>query len=340
MQHKVVLIPGDGIGPEVAEATQGVIAASGADIDWVECHAGIAALEAGHEDVLPQETVDTITEIGVALKSPCTTPIGKSFVSVNVRLRKTLDLYGAVRPVRSMSGVKTRYEDVDLIVVRENTEGLYCGIENVITPGVVTSLKIVTEKASTRIARFAFQLAKNRGRKKVTAFHKANIMKKGDGLFIECARNVHDAEFPEIEYDEHIIDAACMRLVQEPSQYDILLCPNFYGDIVSDLCAGLIGGLGVSPGSNFGDKGAVFEAVHGSAPDIAGQNKANPLALIKSAVMMLRHMSDTTKDLSLDGCADKIRSAYDKAIADGEKTGDLGGKLGTREFADALIRRL
>ena len=340
MSHDVVLIPGDGIGPEVSEAVRRILAAAGADIRWYERQAGMAAVDSGADGVLPQTTIDAIREHGVALKGPCTTPIGRGFSSVNVALRKTLDLYGAVRPVRNIRGIDTRFQDVDIVVIRENTEGLYAGIENKITDGVVTSLKVVTREACLRIARFAFRYAETRGRKKVTAFHKANIMKLGDGLFLDCARKVHEEEFPQIGYEEHIIDAAFMRLVQDPTQYDVLLCENLYGDIVSDLCSGLVGGLGLTPGANFGEKHAVFEAVHGSAPDIAGHNVANPMALLASAVLMLRHLADTRDDAAIGECADRIRKAYNDALEAGETTRDLGGSLGTKEFADAIIARL
>lgn len=344
LEHGSVLIPGDGIGPEVTSAACRIIDAallnSGSSINWIECHAGVTALERGHADLLPQETIDAIQKVGVALKGPCTTPIGDGFSSVNVALRKTLDLYGAVRPVRSINGVKTRYEDVDLVVIRENTEGLYAGIENEITPGVVTSLKVATEKASYRIARFAFEYARSRGRQKITVFHKANIMKMSDGLFIRCSREVHESEFPDIEYEELIIDAACMRLVQDPTRFDMLLCENLYGDVVSDLCAGFVGGLGVTPGANFGEVNAVFEAVHGSAPDIAGKGIANPLAITMSGVMMLNHISVRSGDPAVKVAADRIKVAYNAALCEGDRTGDLGGDLGTEAFADALIRRL
>ena len=340
MSHDVVLIPGDGIGPEVSEATKRILGAAGADIHWITRRAGLAALDAGSDVVLPDETVDAIKKVGVALKGPCTTPIGGGFSSVNVALRKRLELYGAVRPVRSMRGVTTRFSDVDLVVIRENTEGLYAGIENLITQGVVTSLKVVTEEACLRISRFAFDYARRRNRRKVTAFHKANIMKLGDGLFLECARKVHESEFEDIAYEEHIIDAAFMRLVQDPSRYDVLLCENLYGDIVSDLCSGLVGGLGLTPGANFGADMAVFEAVHGSAPDIAGLNVANPMALLASAVLMLRHLSEVNEAPELMDVAESIRTAYNDALEAGEKTRDLGGTLGTTEFADAVIQRL
>jgi isocitrate dehydrogenase (NAD+) len=342
MSHTVVLIPGDGIGPEVADAVLRILKAAKADINWIEHHAGVAALERGATDVLPADTVNAILERGVALKGPCTTPIGGGFSSINVALRKKLNLYGAVRPVRSLKGVQTRYEDVDLVVVRENTEGLYSGIENIITPGVITSLKVATEDACRRIAKFAFHYAISRGRKKVTCFHKANIMKLTDGLFIRCAKEEHERGgfSSKVSYDELIIDAACMKIVQNPSQFDVILCENLYGDLISDLCAGLVGGLGVTPGANFGEKHAVFEAVHGSAPDIAGQNKANPLALLMSGVMMLRHLAATRNDANCTKIADRIRDAYNKALLDGQKTRDLGGTLGTREFAEAIIERL
>src|SRR5262245_25427084 len=341
MSHTVVLIPGDGIGPEVSDAVRIILDAAKAGIQWVERHAGLEALKRGGEDVLPVDTIKAILDLGVALKGPCTTPIGGGFSSINVALRKLLNLYGAVRPVRSLKGVPTRYEDVDLIVVRENTEGLYSGIENIITPGVITSLKVATEEACRRIARFAFHYAISRGRKKVTCFHKANIMKLTDGLFIRCAKEEHEKAFKsKVAYDEMIIDAACMKIVQNPAQFDVILCENLYGDLISDLCAGLVGGLGVTPGANFGEKHAVFEAVHGSAPDIAGQNKANPLALLMSAVMMLRHLHATRKEKSCESVANHIRDAYNACLVAGEKTRDLGGTLGTREFADAVIKRL
>src|SRR5690606_21313106 len=281
----VVLIPGDGIGPEVSRAVRGILEAAGAPVRFIERHAGEAALERGHDDVLPDETVAAIREHHLALKGPCTTPVGRGFSSVNVALRRKLHLYAAVRPVRSLPGVKTRYEDVDLIVVRENTEGLYSGIENLITDGVVVSMKVATRAACHRIAHWTFRYATRRRRRKISVFHKANIMKMSDGMLLDEARKVHERDYPNIEYQEVIIDAAHMKLVQDPSPFDIILCENLYGDIVSDLCAGLVGGLGVCPGANIGDEDAVFEAVHGSAPDIAGDDKANPLALLMSATM-------------------------------------------------------
>ena len=344
MQHQAVLIPGDGIGPEVTEAACMVLEAAGAEISWKRLHAGLAAIEAGSEEVLPAETMDAIREHHVALKGPCTTPIGEGFSSVNVALRKRMNLFGSVRPVRSIEGVQTRFSDapVDIVVVRENTEGLYAGIENVISDGVVTSLKVATRSACVRISRFAFEYALARSRSKITVFHKANIMKLTDGLFIKCARELYESEYArELTYEEVIIDAGCMRLVQSPEQFDLILCENLYGDVISDLCAGLVGGLGVTPGANFGDgDDAVFEAVHGSAPDIAGKDVANPLAIIMSAVMMLRHMTERTGDEGCTAAADRIRDAYNECLLAGEKTHDLGGDLGTRAFAEAVVARL
>ncbi len=338
MTATCVRIPGDGIGPEVCDAAVRILEAAGAAIEWEEHLAGVAALDAGKGDVLPEATLEAVRRHGVALKGPCTTPIGGGFSSVNVALRRGLDLYGAVRPARNLAGIETRFSDVDLVVIHENTEGLYSGIENTITKGVVTSLKVATLEASRRIARFALDYARARERKKVTVFHKANIMKLTDGLFLDCAREVFDGQ--EIEYEERIIDAGCMRLVQDPTQFDVLLCENLYGDVVSDLCAGLVGGLGVTPGANIGEHAAVFEAVHGSAPDIAGQDLANPLALVMSGVMLLNHLAEREGDAAYRECGARIRTAYDAALAAGEKTGDIGGSLGTRAFADAVIARL
>ncbi len=335
----IVVIPGDGIGPEVTQAVQRILEKAGASIEWIEHQAGLTALASG-ADVMPQETLDAIQHYGVALKGPCTTPVGKGFSSVNVQLRKKLNLYAAVRPVRSMPGVKTRFENVDLVIIRENTEGLYSGVENEVTPGVVMSMKVASEVACTRIARWAFRYATHRQRNKITVMHKANIMKLTDGLFIRCAQQIHKQEYPNIAYQETIIDAGCMRLVQDPSQFDMLLLENLYGDVVSDLCAGLIGGLGVVPGANIGDEHAVFEAVHGSAPDIAGKNVANPLALLMSAVMMLNYIADQHGDEGARAVATRIRTAYDQTLEDGCKTRDLGGELGTDAFADAVIDRL
>ena len=335
----IVVIPGDGIGPEVTTAVQRILEKAGAPIEWHTYQAGLTALAEGSE-VMPQETLDAIQHHGIALKGPCTTPVGKGFSSVNVQLRKRLNLYAAVRPVRSLPGVKTRFENVDLVIIRENTEGLYSGVENEVTPGVVMSMKVASEVACTRIARWAFRYATHRQRKKITVLHKANIMKLTDGLFIRLAQEIHKKEYPNIEYNELIIDAGCMRLVQDPSPFDMLLLENLYGDVVSDLCAGLIGGLGAVPGANIGDEHAVFEAVHGSAPDIAGKGVANPLALLMSAVMMLNYIADQQGDEGARTIATKIRTAYDQTLEDGCKTRDLGGELGTDAFADAVIERL
>jgi len=337
--YDVVLIAGDGIGPEITEAVKLILAAAGSGIRWVERKAGVAALADGL-DVLPEETLEAIRQHKVALKGPCTTPVGKGFTSVNVQLRKKLDLYAAVRPVRNLPGVVTLFENVDIVIIRENTEGLYSGVENEVTPGVVMSMKVATEVACRRIALFAFRYATQRRRRKISVFHKANIMKMTDGLFIRSAQEVHRVDYPNIEYEEMIIDAGCMKLVQKPAQFDILLLENLYGDVVSDLCAGLVGGLGVVPGANIGEREAVFEAVHGSAPDIAGKGVANPLALLMSAVMMLNHMSDTAGHENLKAVSEKIKNAYNRALAEGQKTRDLGGNLGTDQFAEEVIKRL
>ena len=339
MSHEVVLIPGDGIGPEVTAAVKRVLREAAAPVEWIERQAGIAALELGH-DLMPEETLEEIRRCRVALKGPCTTPVGGGFTSVNVQLRKKLNLYAAVRPVRNLQGISTRFDEVDLVIIRENTEGLYSGVENQVTDGVVMSMKVATELACTRIARWAFRYANRRGRRKVTVFHKANIMKVTDGLFLRCSRMIHEQEYPNIEYQEMIIDAGCMKLVQDPAQFDVLLLENLYGDVVSDLCAGLVGGLGVVPGANIGEELAVFEAVHGSAPDIAGKGVANPLALLMSAVMMLNHLADNCKDETCSVAAERIKSAYNQALADGKKTRDLGGDLSTDAFAEAVIQRL
>src|SRR3954470_21439988 len=333
-KHTIVLIPGDGIGPEVSDATRRVLEAAGLQVEWVELPAGQAALDQGHDNVLPQRTLAAIQAHKVALKGPVTTPVGKGFKSVNVQLRKALNLYAAVRPVINVPGVKTRFDNVDIVVVRENTEGLYSGIENEVVPGVVTSLKVASETACTRIARYAFRYATKRHRKKITVFHKANIMKLSDGLFLNCARRIHEDEYPNIDYEEVIIDAGCMKLVQDPAKLDVLLMENLYGDLVSDLCAGLVGGLGVVPGSNIGDEASVFEAVHGSAPDIAGKGVANPLAVIMSGVMMLNHIGEQAMGA-------RIRSAYDAVLSEGKTlTRDLGGSAGTNDFADGVIGKL
>lgn len=338
-QHDVVVIPGDGIGPEVTDAVQRILLAADAPVIWEEHLAGVTALET-HGKVLPPSTVDAILRTKIALKGPCTTPVGEGFTSVNVQLRKQLNLYAAVRPVRSLAGVKTRFENVDLIILRENTEGLYSGVENQLTDDVVMSMKVATETACTRMAHWAFRFATQRKRNKITVFHKANIMKLTDGLFLRCARQIHQTEYPNIDYNEVIIDAGCMKLVQDPSQFDVLLLENLYGDVVSDLCAGLVGGLGVVPGANFGEDEAVFEAVHGSAPDIAGKGIANPLALLMSAVMMLNHLAASRDDNRCLDAAERIKAAYNAALSDGQCTRDLGGDLGTFDFADVVIERL
>jgi isocitrate dehydrogenase (NAD+) len=335
-KHTIVMLPGDGIGPEVTSSARRVLDAAGFSVEWVVVPAGASALEQGFENVLPEKTVEAIRTHKIALKGPVTTPVGKGFKSVNVQLRQKLNLYAAVRPVRSLPGVKTRFDHVDLVIVRENTEGLYSGIENEIIPGVVTSLKVASQAACTRIAKYAFAYANQRHRQKVTVFHKANIMKLSDGLFLDCARKVHQEEYPQIEYNELIIDAGCMKLVQDPTTLDVLLMENLYGDLISDLCAGLVGGLGVVPGSNIGEHAAVFEAVHGSAPDIAGKGIANPLAVIMSAVMMLNHLGETE-------IATKIKTAYDRLLQEGNPaklTRDLGGNANTDQFTDALIAML
>jgi isocitrate dehydrogenase (NAD+) len=329
MKHTITLIPGDGIGPEVSAAVVRIIEAAGVDIQWETHYAGAQALEK-FGDTLPQELLESIKRNKLALKGPITTPVGKGFTSVNVGLRKALDLYANLRPVRALPNVPSRYPELDLVVVRENTEDLYSGIEHVVVPGVVESIKIITEKASTRIARFAFEYARRENRKKVTAVHKANIMKLSDGLFLDCFRNV-SKDYPEIEADDKIVDNACMQLVMRPEQFDIMLLENLYGDIVSDLCAGLIGGLGLVPGANIGELGAVFEAVHGSAPDIAGQGIANPTALLQSGILMLRHIGEREP-------AQKIESAMLKIFKEGKvRTRDIGGDAHTDEFAGAII---
>jgi isocitrate dehydrogenase (NAD+) len=325
------LIPGDGIGPEVTAAVTSVLDATGVAIEWDRHDAGVTAFE-NTGQTLPQELLDSITRNKVALKGPCTTPIGEGFTSVNVGLRKALDLYANLRPVRNLPGVASRWTNVDLIIVRENTEDLYAGLEHVIVPGVVESLKIITADASTRIAEFAFQFAAREHRKKVTAVHKANIMKLGDGLFLDSVRGVA-GRFPDVTYEERIVDAACMHLVMRPEQFDVLVLPNLYGDIVSDLCAGLVGGLGVVPGANLGNDVAVFEAVHGSAPDIAGQDRANPTALLLSAVMLLRHIGEAD-------AASRVMAALERVLAGQVRTRDIGGTASTTEFARAIREAL
>ncbi len=334
MAHKVTLIPGDGIGPEVAEAARRAVEATGVKIDWhvVELSAEIME-KTGTE--LPEYVLESIHSTKVALKGPVTTPIAGGFKSVNVSLRKQLDLFANVRPVRRLPGIKTRYMDVpiDMVIFRENTEDLYSGLEHEVVKDVAQSLKIITRYASIRIAKYAFEYAKANGRRKVSAVHKANIMKLSDGLFLRCCREIA-AQYPDIQYQELIVDNASMQLVMRPEQFDVLLLPNLYGDIVSDLAAGLVGGLGIVPGANMGEEIAVFEAVHGSAPDIAGRNMANPTALIESGIMMLRHLQEYD-------AARKLSSALETVYNEGKHlTGDVGGSSGTREFTDALVTAL
>ena len=330
--HTVTLIPGDGIGPEVTEAVLRILAATGVSIEWERHLAGVLALERTGK-ALPVELLESIKRNKVALKGPVTTPIAEGFTSVNVGLRKALELYANLRPVWNLPGVPSKYHDIDLVIVRENTEDLYAGLEHEVVPGVVESLKIITERASSRIAEFAFAHARRHGRRKVTAIHKANIMKLSDGLFLECVRTI-SRKYTDIAYDEKIVDAACMHLVMNPGQFDVLVMPNLYGDIVSDLCAGLVGGLGVVGAANLGTEIGVFEAVHGSAPDIAGKNVANPTALLLSAVMMLRHIDE-------GAAADAVMAALGRVLGQGSaKTRDLGGTASTFEFADAVCREI
>jgi isocitrate dehydrogenase (NAD+) len=332
MAHRITLIPGDGIGPEVSGATVRILEATGVKFEWETFEAGAEAFEK-YKEYIPKELNQSIERTRVGLKGPVTTPIGGGFASINVELRKRFELYANFRPIRNLPHIPTRYPDVDLIIVRENTEGLYSGIEHEVVPGVVESLKIITEKASTRIARFAFAYARKNGRKKIHAIHKANIMKLSDGLFLRCSRAVAK-EYPEITYGEHIVDNTCMQLVMNPYQYDMLVLENLYGDIISDLCAAFVGGLGLVPGANFGDQCAIFEAVHGSAPDIAGKNLANPTALLRSGLLMLRHLGEHEAAL-------KIRNALDQVYRHRDKlTRDVGGKAGTSEFADAVIEAM
>ena len=330
--HKITLIPGDGIGPEVTAAVVRILKIAGLEIEWEHQDAGMMAFKRFNVS-LPAELLESIKRNKVALKGPVTTPIGEGFTSVNVGLRKALDLYANLRPVQNIEGVSSRFQGVDLVIVRENTEDLYSGLEHEVIPGVVESLKIITEKASTRIARFAFEYARKHGRKRVTGIHKANILKLGDGLFLQSIRAAA-RDYPDITYDERIIDAACMSLVMYPEKFDVLLLPNLYGDIVSDLCAGLVCGLGVVPGANIGPDCAVFEAVHGSAPDIANKNLANPTALLLSALMMLDHIGER------EG-SERIRRALGAVLKEGKvRTHDLGGQASTTEFTDAVCRQL
>ena len=332
MTHRVTLIAGDGIGPEVTEAVLRILKVAGVSIDWEPHDAGVTALER-QGSTLPIALLDSIRTNRVALKGPVTTPIGEGFTSVNVGLRKALQLFANVRPVWTIAGVPARYENVDLVIVRENTEDLYSGLEHEVVPGVVESLKVISEVASRRIAEFAFAYARRHHRSRVTAVHKANIMKLGDGLFLRSVRSIA-REHTDIEYDERIVDAACMQLVLDPTRFDVLVMPNLYGDIVSDLCAGLVGGLGVVPGANLGTEAAVFEAVHGSAPDIAGKNMANPTALLLSALMMLRHLGE-------EATADRIMAALQKVLSAGRvRTRDLAGTATTTEFTTAVCREI
>ena len=330
MKHTITLIPGDGIGPEVSGAVVKILDSAGLQVEWESHLAGVLALER-QGSTLPNELLDSIRRNKVALKGPVTTPVGGGFTSVNVGLRKALDLFINLRPVWNIPSVASKYEGVDLVIVRENTEDLYSGLEHEVVPGVVESLKIITEVASMRAATFAFEYARKHRRKRVTAVHKANIMKLGDGLFLRSVQKVA-ANYPEIVCDDRIVDAACMHLVMKPSQFDILLLPNLYGDIVSDLCAGLVGGLGVVPAANLGTEIGVFEAVHGSAPDIAGKSIANPMALLLSAILMLRHIDEGP-------IADRIMKALGEVLSEGKvRTRDLGGTASTIEFTEAICR--
>jgi isocitrate dehydrogenase (NAD+) len=330
--HTITLIPGDGIGPEVTEAVARIFAVARLPIEWERHDAGVIAFKRFNQS-LPPELLDSIKRNKVALKGPVTTPIAEGFTSVNVGLRKALDLYANLRPVKNLEGVESRFQNVDLVIVRENTEDLYAGLEHEVVPGVVESLKIITERASTRIAKFAFEHARANGRKRVTAIHKANILKLGDGLFLQSTRAVA-RDNTDISYDERIIDAVCMSLVMTPEKFDVLLLPNLYGDIVSDLTAGLVGGLGVVPGANIGIDCAVFEAVHGSAPDIADKNLANPTALLLSGLMMLVHIGEREK-------AAHIRAALGRVLAAGKvRTRDMGGTASTTEYTEAICREV
>lgn len=329
MAYNITLIPGDGIGPEILAAARRVIDASGVKINWDIVEAGEAMIEK-YGTPLPEYVLDSIKKNKIALKGPLTTPVGEGFRSVNVALRQSLNLYANVRPARNLPGIETRFQDVDLVIVRENTEDLYAGVEHMVGKDAAESIKIITREASMRIARYAFELARREGRQKVTAVHKANIMKLSDGLFLECARETAQS-YPDIEFEDYIVDALCMKLVQTPENFDVLLLPNLYGDIVSDICAGLVGGLGVVPGANIGAEHAVFEPVHGSAPKYAGKNKANPLAALLSGVMMLRHLGEMA-------AADRIMQGVIKVLAEKKAvTYDLGGDAGTSDTADAII---
>jgi isocitrate dehydrogenase (NAD+) len=327
--HKVTLIPGDGIGPEVTQAAVRVLEATGVRFEWERHAAGAEAFEIFGE-YIPSALYESIERNKVALKGPVTTPIGGGFKSINVTLRKKFDLYANFRPIKNLPGLATKFPNVDLIIIRENTEGEYVGLEHEVVPGVVESLKVITEKGSTRIARFAFEYAKKHGRKKIHSIHKANIMKLSDGLFLRCARKVAE-EYHDIQYGEHIIDNTCMQLVMNPWQYDMLLLENLYGDIVSDLCAAFVGGLGLVPGANIGADCAIFEAVHGSAPDIAGKDLANPTALLLSGVLMLHHLNESN-------AAERVQRAIEKVYSEGKTlTRDVGGHAGTSQFTEAVL---
>ncbi|GAA4442571.1 isocitrate/isopropylmalate dehydrogenase family protein [Bremerella cremea] len=332
MSHQVCLLSGDGIGPEITTVVQEVVKAAGVDIQWVPCQAGLSAFEK-YGDPLPQETLDNIRQTKVALKGPLATASGKGFRSVNVALRKELQLYANYRPARTLKGVPAPFDDVDLIVVRENTEGLYSGLEHTVIPGVVESLRVITEVGSRRIAKFAFETARSLGRKKVTCIHKANILKLSDGLFLDTCNDVAK-DYPDIQYDDCIVDAAAMKMVMNPHQFDVLVMENLFGDILSDLASGLVGGLGVTPSGNLGTDAAVFEAVHGTAPDIAGKGLANPTALLLSSTMMLKHMGETA-------AANQIESALFSVLEEGKTlTGDMKGSATTSQFCDAIIAKL
>ena len=332
MTHTVTLIPGDGTGPELAKALEIVIGATGVDIEFERQDAGLDVMER-YGTPLPDHVLESVRRNGVAIKGPITTPVGSGFRSVNVALRKSLDLYACLRPARSLTGVRSHYDDIDVVVVRENTEDLYAGIEHMVGDDAAESIKIITRKGSERIVRFAFEYARAHGRRKVTAVHKANIMKFTDGLFLRTAREVSE-DYTDIEFEDRIVDNMCMQLVQKPELYDVLVLPNLYGDIVSDLCAGLVGGLGVAPGANIGDGVAVFEPVHGSAPKYAGQNKVDPTALLLSGVLMLEHLGEAQAGA-------RMYKAVAEVIAEGKDvTYDLGGSAGTREMAEAIARRL
>merc|ERR1719411_2118140 len=328
----VTLIPGDGIGPEIAAAVQRIFAAADAPIDWEPVDVTPVKNPDGTMGI-PKEVIQSVNRNKVGSKSPLMTPVGKGFRSLNLALRKEFNLYANVRPCRSLEGYKTLYDNVDVVTIRENTEGEYSGIEHEIVDGVVQSIKLITQTASYRVAKFAFEYAKANGRQRVTAVHKANIMRMSDGLFIKCCRQAAE-EYPEVKYEESYLDTVCLNMVQNPSMYDVLVMPNLYGDILSDLCAGLIGGLGLTPSGNVGAGGAILEAVHGTAPDIAGQDKANPTALLLSSVMMLHH-------LEMPSYANKIQKATLEVIKDGSTlTGDLGGHAKCSEFTDAIIRKI